>query len=292
MSKINILIGGIIILVIGFFVGSSLNSDTTNTTVSSISPVESTGSIKMSAKSDGIAIWQFPDKKALDPELFGTPQNPINVDLLPLAMRATNEEGTAYTTTKEPLMFSDKIKETTGSITLSIEDLTTKDGPNSKDKAQMEANFKGPNGENFKVVLKKLISKGGAHQMFGGVGTNVLMHGATGIGTPLVAEEFSYITLWGLGEFYINGKLVDENRIIHVMVSERTRDENFKLGLGVSLPNELEIHLAMPPTKGSPNGPIDSPLPTGVKLPNGKEQPFIHTNFYGNIELTGNTFAK
>ena len=287
MSKSNILIGGIAILLIGFYVGS-LRSDSTYISDTSLSQT----SIKMSATADGIAIWQFPDKRALDPELFGTPQSPINVDLLPIAMRETNAEGTAYTTIKEPSMFSNKIKETTGSITLSIEDLTAKDGANSKDKAEMEANFKGPNGEDFKVVLKKLIPVGPEHTFFGGVGTNVLMHGATGIGTPLVVEEFSYITLWGLGEFYIDGKLVDENRIIHVMVSERTRDENFKLSFGVAQPDNLEIHLAMPPKKGSPDGPVDSPLPTGVILPNGNEQPFIHTNFYGNIELVGNTFVK
>ena len=76
------------------------------------------------------------------------------------------------------------------------------------------------------------------------------------------------------------------------MVSERTRDDNFKIEFGVAKPNELEIHLILPPTKGSPTGAIDSPLATGVILPNGVEQPFIHTNFYGNITMTGNQFVQ
>jgi len=46
----------------------------------------------------------------------------------------------------------------------------------------------------------------------------------------------------------------------------------------------------MPPLKGSPNGPVASPVPTGVMLPNGMEQPFIHVNFYGNATLEGDRF--
>ena len=277
MSKTNLLVVGIVLLVIGFAIGfSSFGTDDTTENVS-----KSAKSYEMVAQADGLAIWQF-----------GTPQNPLNVELLPLGMRDVNEAGTAYTTVNKPLMFSNKIKETSGSIKITVSDRTAKDGPDSKDKATMEANFKGPNGEDFRVVLKKLISKGGAHEMFGGVGTDVLMHGGTAIGTPLVAEEFSYITLWGVGDFYKDGELVDQGRIIHVMVSERTRDEDFKVGFGVAKPDELEIHLAMPPKKGTPTGPIDSSLPTGVILPNGVEQPFIHTNFYGDIKITGNQFVK
>jgi len=279
MSKMNLFIGAVLVLAVGFFVGSS-------------KATPSVSALEMTAQADGIAIWQYPDKRELDPALFGTPQSPLNADLLPLSNREVNADGTAYTTIKNPSMFSNNIEETSGSITISVQDLTAKDNPNSKDKAKMEANFKGPNGEDFRVVLKKLIPVGPDHPFFGGVGTNVLMHGATGIGSPLVAEEFSYITLWGTGDFYKDGELVDENRIIHIMVSERTRDENFKVGFGVAQPDELEIHLAMPPKKGSPTGPIDSPLPTGVILPNGNEQPFIHTNFYGNITMTGNQFIK
>jgi hypothetical protein len=245
---------------------------------------------EMSASADGTALWQFPDKRQLDPALFGTPAEPLNVELLPIAMRATNADGTAYTTIAKPLMFSNKIKMTTGSFEMTVNDKTAKDGMGSKDEVAMEANFVGPNGRNFRVTMNKVIPKGPDHPFFGGVGTNVLMHGGTGIGTPLVAQEFSYITAWGVGDIYIDGEKVDSKRVIHVMVSERTRDDNFKVGFGVAKPDELEIHLAMPPLKGSKTGPVPSPVPTGVKLPNGKDQPFIHVNFYGNAKLEGNRF--
>lgn len=286
MTKINLWVGGVVILVVGFFVGYFIVKAPV------VSVLQSGEGIKMTAEANGMTLWQFPDKRALNPKIFGTPKNPLDTARLPLVARDVNASGTAYTTTKKPLMFSNNIKKTTGSIEISVEDLTALDTPNSKDKATMVANFKGPNGKSFKVVLKKLIPVGPEHTFFGGVGTNVLMHGNTGIGTPLVTKEFSYITLWGVGDLYENGKLVDKGRIIHMMVSERTRNDNFKVGFGVAKPNQLEIHLLLPPKKGSPAGPVDSPVPTGVILPNGIEQPFIHVNFYGNIKMAGNQFVK
>ena len=89
---------------------------------------------------------------------------------------------------------------------------------------------------------------------------------------------------------YIDDELVDQGRVMHIMVSARTRDD-FKIGFGVANPDQLEIHLAMPPLKGSPTGPVASPVPTGVMLQNGKEQPFIHVNFSGDASVTGNRFV-
>ena len=249
-----------------------------------------TPATEMSASADGTALWQFPDRRALDPALFGTPAAPLNVELLPLANRLATADGNAYTTIKAPSMFSNNIKMTTGAFEMSVVDATAKDGMNSRDQVAMDASFVGPNGQNFRVTMDKVIPVGPDHPFFGGVGSNVLMHGGTGIGTPLVVQEFSYFTAWGLGDIYIDGELVDNNRVVHVMVSERTRDAEFKVGFDVAQPDQLEIHLAMPPLKGAPNGPVSSPVPTGVDLPNGAEQPFIHVNFYGDARLKGNQF--
>lgn len=247
-----------------------------------------TGEMRVSA--DGFALWQLPDKRALNPVIFGTPAAPLNVDLLPVAMRAVSSDGASYTTIKKPSMFSNNIKKISGSFNMSVQDLTAKDSMKSRDKISMVAKFTGPNGKAYRVVVKKVLPVGPDHPFYGGVGANVLMHGATGIGTPLVAQEFSYITAWGLGTLYIDGQKVDDKRIVHIMVSERMRDDNFKLGFGVANPDKLEIHLAMPPLKGSPKGPVASPVPSGLTLPNGKTQPFMHVNFYGDIKVLGNKF--
>lgn len=277
-TKNSIRAGGLALLVAGLTMAGS----------GGVFAHENAGS--MSTSASGTALWQFPDKRALDPALFGTPAEPLNVELLPLGNRLANADGSAYTTIKNPSMFSNNIKMTTGEFKMSVVDVTAKDGMGSADEVSMEAEFIGPKGREFRVTMNKIIPKGPDHPFFGGVGTNVLMHGGTGIGTPLVVEEFSYITAWGIGDIFIDGELVDSKRVIHIMVSERTRDDDFKVGFGVAKPDELEIHLAMPPFKGSPTGPVPSPVPTGVTLPNGKDQPFIHVNFYGNAKLDGNRF--
>ncbi len=246
----------------------------------------------MGASADGVAIWQYPDRRALDPALFGTPDAPLNIDLLPLENRLTTADGSAYTTIRNPAMFSNNIEMIEGSFAMQIRDLTARDSPDSRDEIAMEAEFAAPDGRMIRVVMDRVIPVGPDHPFFGGVGTDVLMHGATGIGTPLVAREFSYITAWGVGDIYIDGEMADQGRVVHVMVSERTRDEEYMAGFDVAMPDALEIHLALPPVRVSPGGPQPSPVPTGVMLPNGAEQPFIHVNFYGSAEVTGNRFVS
>jgi len=246
----------------------------------------------MGASADGVAIWQYPDRRALDPALFGTPDAPLNIDLLPLANRETTADGSAYTTIRNPAMFSNNIEMIEGNFAMQVRDLTAQDSRDSRDEIAMEAEFAAPDGRMIRVVMNRVIPVGPDHPFFGGVGTDVLMHGSTGIGTPLVAREFSYITAWGVGDIYVDGEMADSGRVVHVMVSERTRDADYMSGFDVAMPDELEIHLAMPPVRVSPDGPQPSPVPTGVMLPNGAEQPFIHVNFYGNAEVTGNRFVS
>ena len=246
----------------------------------------------MGASADGVAIWQYPDRRALDPALFGTPDAPLNIDLLPLANRETTADGSAYTTIRNPAMFSNNIEMIEGNFAMQVRDLTAQDSRDSRDEIAMEAEFAAPDGRMIRVVMNRVIPVGPDHPFFGGVGTDVLMHGSTGIGTPLVAREFSYITAWGVGDIYVDGEMADSGRVVHVMVSERTRDADYMSGFDVAMPDELEIHLAMPPVRVSPDGPQPSPVPTGVMLPNGVEQPFIHVNFYGNAEVTGNRFVS
>ncbi|MFV2091678.1 MAG: hypothetical protein ACC634_01195 [Hyphomicrobiales bacterium] len=281
-------VGGLAVLLVGFALTGIAEAHSKKS--KKMDDAMWTGAGVMSASASGTALWQFPDKKKIDPAIFGTPSAPNNVDLLPLENRMVSADGSAYTTIKNMSAFSNKIKMTKGDFSIQIRDVTAKDTPKSADQIAMDASFIGPNGRKFRITMNKVIPVGPKHQFFGGVGTNVLMHGATGIGTALVAEEFSYITAWGIGDLYIDGEKVDTNRVVHMMVSERTRDDNYKVGFGVANPDDLEIHVMLPPEKGSPTGPVANPVPTGVKLPNGKMQPFIHVNFYGNPKLKGNQF--
>lgn len=279
-NNTTLILGVVIALIVGGIIGYV-----------GLSPKEVTvPGTKISVQASGDGIWMLPSKRGLDPELFGTPDNPLKTNLLPVAMREVSEDGSSFTTTAGMGPFSNNVKEITGTISISIKDLTPLDNPNSKDEATLEATFTDPTGQDtYKVVLKKLIPMGPDHQFFGGVGTDVYMHGSTEVGTPLMPTMLSYVTLWGFGDLYKNGEQIDDMRIIHLMVSERLRDDNFQLGFGAAKPDELEIHLIMPPTKASPSGPVDNPVPTGFILPNGIEQPFFHVNYY-NVEMDGDRY--
>lgn len=232
------------------------------------------------------AIWMLPGPRSLDPTVFGTPSDPLKTNWLPTSMRNTTLDGSEYTTASAMTPFSNNTKSITGAFNLEVKDITKFDDPTSLDEASVSANFTDPTGKTeYYVSLAKLIPVGPDHPFFGGVGLNTFMHGATEIGTPLMPAGISYVTLWGFGDLYINGTMIDSMRLIHVMVSERLRTPDFKLGFEVQDPNSLEIHLILPNTKVNSSGPYDNPVPTQFILPNGVEQPFFHVNFY-NIEVT------
>ena len=160
------------------------------------------------------------------------------------------------------------------------------DGPQSKDNANGVFRFTSPDGEKeYKVVLKKLIPAGPAHSFFGGVIVDGYLHGTTGYGTRLMPTVYTYGAFWGVDELYINGTSVSENRLVHVMVTENVRDENYELMTDSELPHEgIDTHVMMPNTEVTPDGPVESLVPTQYELPNGQDQPFLHI-MYEDTEL-------
>lgn len=66
---------------------------------------------RVEASSVGTDVrWILPGLRALDPAIFGTPDQPLGFEPdtgLPLEMRLVSEDGTAYTTTAGPTPFSD-----------------------------------------------------------------------------------------------------------------------------------------------------------------------------------------
>lgn len=287
MASNTTLIGGIVIaLLIGGLIGYSIQP------AQEVKEVTVPGT-SISVRAEGEAIWIFPGKRKLDPELFGTPQNPLKTNWVPLEMREVSEDNNSFTTTVNVTPFSDSVEMITGTISLSVKDVTPVDDAASKDEAVVEATFTDPTGENtYTVVVQDVIPVGVDHQFFGGVGTDVYIHGVTEIGSPLVPTVWNYVVLWGIGELYKNGELIDTMRMVHVMVSQRIRDDTFQVGFDVAYPDKYEVHVMLPPVKVTPEGPVDSPVPTGVFLPTGVEQPFIHVNFYSNITVEGDRFLE
>lgn len=227
--------------------------------------------------------WILPGLRNLDPAIFGTPDQPLGYEAdigLPLMARLTNEDGTAYTTTAMPTPFSDQFMQVTGSFSLEATDATFIDGASTEDEVDFTATFTGPDGKEYSIRVSSVLPMGPDHSFLGGVGTNFIHHGGTGIGTKLMPQVYTYVAFWGRAEFSIDGQVVATNRLVHAMVTNNVRDENYQIVFDEGVDNsKLQLHLILPPIELTPQGPQDSPLPTGFILPNGMEQPFLHIMF-------------
>ncbi|MDF1500648.1 MAG: hypothetical protein P1P76_09275 [Anaerolineales bacterium] len=227
--------------------------------------------------------WIMPGLRELDADIFGTPDQPLGFEPdvgLPLEARLTTEDGSAYTTTAGPNPFSDKAVEISGDFSLKAVDATLVDGPNSEDQVEFTASFTGPDGKEYGLELLKVIPKGPDHPFFGGVATNVIQHGATGIGTKLMPGAYTPLAFWGVAELTVDGEVVASNRLLHAMITSNVRDENYELVFDEGIDNsKVHLHVILPNVEVTPDGPQESPVPTGFELPNGAEQPFFHIMF-------------
>ncbi len=88
---------------------------------------------------------------------------------------------------------------------------------------------------------------------FGGVGTDLGYHGATGIHTPLVPTVRSAVSYWGMAHVYRNGTLVSDAAPAHVMMTSDTRGDDFAYKCWNCTGNPIEqLHLMLPPPQGTP----------------------------------------
>ncbi len=240
------------------------------------------GSKTVSASGKGV-LWVLPGPRRLDPNVFGTPQQPLGFEPgvgVPLENRLTNEDGTAYTTTKNPTPFGDKAIGTSGDFSLKVVDATNNDGPATEDQVTFTSTFTGPDGKEYTIKVDRVLNRGPFHTFLGGVGTNFVHHGRTGIGFKMMPQVFAYVAFWGVAELSVDGQVVATNRFIHAMLTDNVREEGYQLAFddGVD-PTRIQFHIFLPPLEVTPQGPQPSPVPTGFILPNGKEQPFMHINF-------------
>lgn len=155
-----------------------------------------------------------------------------------------------------PTPFSDRIGVGAGSYELNVEDITADDAENSGDVvSNFNVTYKRPNGETFKIDNIQVIHKpqgSGDHTFFGGVGLDKVMHGNTGTGTNLMPKMTAKITLWGTADLKDgNGNILAQDRLIHIMVAGKVRDENLNLSTSVDTDlsdlSKLETHIMLPP---------------------------------------------
>ncbi len=158
----------------------------------------------------------------------------------------------------DPTPFSNNISIAAGNYEISVVDVDSVDSPQSMDSvAYVNINFERPNGDKFMIDKIMIIHKpdgAGDHTFYGGVGFNKLMHGNTGIGTNLMPKLTSYVTLWGITNLKDeNGNVLAENRIVHMMVGSRVRNDDLMMipsGVVDSSnydPGMRETHIILPP---------------------------------------------
>jgi mono/diheme cytochrome c family protein len=254
-------------------------------------------SVRAASRGDvDTAFWIFPGPRRLDPHVFGTPDKPLAyypapwpLYGVPVDKRGVNEAGNMFTTTTEPTPFSNRWEGTSGSVSLMVRDSTATDAAVTEDEIDFEMTFKSPDGAHeYTVTVKKPLPHGSAYPFFGGVATNLLLHGFSGVGTPLMPTEFTHVAFWGIGTVSRDGRVVNESQLVHMMITEPVRGADYRLATDESVPSPVAsprdktLHLLVTAYRVNPGQqpPVEhSPVKTGVMIdsPEGKmEQPFFH----------------
>lgn len=254
---------------------------------------------------DSIGFWVYPGLRKLDPHVFGFPGKPLAyypapypLYGVPVKLRGVNKAGTSYTTATKPSPFNSNWDSTRGSVSMTVVDATATDAAVTQDKIDFKANFKSPDGKHsYTITVNKPLPHGFAYPFFGGVATNVLLHGFTGVGTPQMPTEFTYVAFWGVGTIKRDGQVVNKNQLVHIMVTEPVRGKDYKLLMDKNIPSPIAkptdktLHIVVAPFRVTGSQPPLAPAPvkTGVmvKMPNGQkvQQPFFHVMF-NKLDIT------
>lgn len=266
---------------------------------------------------EGKAVnWVLPGPRRLSEQVFGTPENPMMGDDLiqhlenqrpelesildemplpfavPEEMRETNEDGTEYTITSVPTPFGDEHESTSGHLDLTYKDRRPWQGmQRASDEIELDVEFEDPAGNAYTLEVDHLEDR-----MFGGVLNGGVIHGTTGIGSPLMTRMYNYGSFWGVGELVMNeGEETWENREIHFMTTQMVRDENYALMLDENMPPDNpylgrmhHTHGIVPPVEITEEGPRFDPLDVPFPPDAEQGQPFIHI-MYDQDEVTTQT---
>jgi hypothetical protein len=246
--------------------------------------------------------WFHAGRRNLDPRVFGTVVAPFGTNPIagvPLDKRLSDGQGN-WTTTAAAIPVSNVTSalEPGSFASVSVRDRTPTDRPSfsstTYDEVELEVVAITAEGLRVEITANTPLPRGPHHEFFGGVGTNVVQHGRTGIGIKLVPQVFSYLTVYAKGEIRVDGELLpgNDDQLIHLMVSQGTRDAANNPGAaggnGPFLatdaevnPDDLELLLVMPGTRFLPRPPVSQPIV-------GLDQGFIHLVFE-DVTLAGST---
>jgi len=245
-------------------------------------------------QSSGGVFVGLPDRRQLDSDVFGTPDMPLaftgtpGVTGVPVPFREV-ENGQFSQLDRNTPFGNKSMAMPNGTMMLKGSDVTATDAANTEDEIKFKASWEDKEGNTYAVrCCEMLASAGPESPTFGGVVTNHLLHGFTGIGTPLMPTEYTYAAFWGMGAVLKNGEVVDKPRVVHGMLTEYVRKEGYELAKDSEVtPTRKHFHLMVAPfmpVQGEHKFEHNN-VSTGYELPNGKELPFWHVMFENlNIE--------
>ena len=244
-------------------------------------------------QNSGGARVALPARRELDPDVFGTPQMPLaftgtpGITGVPVPFRETSNG--QFTRLDRPTPFgNNSTVMANGTMMLKATDATATDAATTEDQVKFKASWEDDQGNTYAVRCCEMLASAGAEfPTFGGVMTNHILHGFTGIGTPLFPSAYTYAAFWGMGEVLKNGEVVDRPRLVHGMLTEYARTEGYELAMDSEVtPQRRHFHLMVAPfmpVEGDHSFTHDN-VSTGFQLPNGQELPFWHVMFQ-NLEI-------
>lgn len=249
-------------------------------------------SIELTQDAGGVFV-AMPGHRKRDPMVFGPSKmprhyagTPVITGVPPFLWKPAAGGGEE---TKPLTPFGDEhIVLPDGELSLEAMDATATDAAVTNDEVELHASWKDAQGNTYAVeCCVELAAHGMEFPTFGGVATNVILHGNSGVGTPLMPTEFTYFAFWGFGEIDKNGETLDKPRLIHGMLTEYVREQDYRLADDRAItPERLQFHLMVAPFEPDPKRGVftKAPVHTGFALPNGEEMPFWHVMFE-NLEL-------
>lgn len=247
------------------------------------------GPIDVSVRQDSAGVFvALPDRRRLDPRVFGSPAMPRAVAGTPgingVPLMARGVDDGRFTVMKSLSPFGDKfVTMPNGHLELSAHDATATDAAATEDRVSFRASWQDKARNTYEVrCCERMAAHGVEFPTFGGVVTNHILHGSSRIGTALMPTEFTYVAFWGMGEVRKNGKVLDAPRLVHGMLTEYVRTAGYKLASDDRVtPGRRQFHLMVPPFAPDPQHGVFVPKPvaTGFGLPNGKTLPFWHVMF-------------
>lgn len=235
----------------------------------------------------------LPAQRELDSDVFGTPEMPLaftgtpGITGVPVPFRQV--ENGQFTQLDRNTPFGNRsMTLPSGNMILQATDATATDAATTEDEVTFKASWEDHEGNTYAVRCCQMLASAGAEfPTFGGVVTNHLLHGFSGVGTPLMPTEYTYAAFWGMGAVLKNGEVVDRPRLVHGMLTEYVRKEGYELATDREVtPTRRHFHLMVAPfmpVQGEHRFEHDN-VQTGFQLPNGQQLPFWHVMFE-NLEI-------